>query len=91
MSLWIRWRAKATFWPLLIFEKSGDPSAFFGNPPLVATGAAVGAAIAVDGPLRENEGAAADIVTFGLGFTVVAGAVALGTEDDGFTAPPVPE
>src|SRR5688500_1701931 len=55
MSFLIRWRANATFCAPLIFEKSGDPSLFFGSPPST-TGAGI-TAVATAGawPLRGNE------------------------------------
>src|SRR4029079_16691942 len=69
MSVLIRCRANATFWALLIFEKSGETSPFFGNPPLVDTGTAAGAAPAGAWTLRGDDGAPVeDIVTFGRGF-----------------------
>jgi hypothetical protein len=69
-----RSRAYATFCAAVIFEKSGEPSAFFGSPPLAAEAAATaGVRDAGAGDLGgsgERAGAAApvlDIVTFTFG------------------------
>ncbi len=92
MSVLMRWREKATFCALLIFEKSGDPSLLFGKPPSTAGAAMTAVATAGAWPLRgSDDGAEADTVTFGPGFAAVdAGAAARAAGLATATAPPVP-
>src|SRR5438270_9686024 len=67
ISLLMRCRASATFWALLIFAKSGEPSARLGKPPSPEATGIRGAATAGAWPLRGAGNDDVDSVTFGFG------------------------
>src|SRR5438045_3249021 len=71
MSLLMRWRAKATFCALVIFEKSGEPSARFAKPPSGEGPGMIGAAATAAWPLRGGGSDEVDIVTFGFVLSAV--------------------